>query len=248
MATAVVTLDMYFQVKTLSGNPKTNMRKPLKELVHFIARGVEVKPGDREGNPAIALAIIGFFFASGVLYGYLWTRYELSLALDEPVSDASALTVVDRWLTQATISDDKTRLDMVNAVKSSPLPTQMKIFFRAEQYRKPSTDDLNARSIPVFQALVEADPYEVFHRNRGQYALALMGRKKDLHAPLDDWTAALNLLNKAIWIRDTSGETGWREYEFARAVCQIHLDMNFKKRSAVGCGAEALHSRRLGQS
>jgi hypothetical protein len=218
----------------------TNMRVPLRDLVHFIARGVEVSPGQKEGNPAIALAIIGFFFTSGILYGYLWTRYELSLASDMPFTDASALALVDRWLKQTTISDDRTRVDMVKAVKSAPLPTQMKIFLQAEQYRKPSTQDLNARSLPIFQALVEADPHEVFHRNRGQYALALMGRQKDPHAPGDDWNAALNLLNKAIWIRDGSGETGWRDYEFARAVCQIHLDMNFK--SGQPSDAEEIHS------
>lgn len=206
----------------------TRMRAPLRDLVHFIARGVEVSPHTQEGNPAIALAIIGFFFASGILYGYLWTRYELSLASEMPVADASALALVDRWLNQTTISDDRTRVDMVNAVKSAQLPTQMKIFLQAEQYRKPSTEDRNARTLLIFQALVEADPYEVFHRNRGQYALALMGRQKDPHTPGTDWNAALNLLSKAIWIRDGSGEPGWRDYEFARGVCQIHLDLNFK--------------------
>jgi hypothetical protein len=206
----------------------THMRAPLRDLVHFIARGVEVSPTQKEGNPAISLAIIGFFFASGILYGYLWTRYELSLTSDAQPADASALALVDRWLNQTTISDDRTRLEMVNAIKSAQLPTQMKIFLQAEQYRKASTEDRNARSLPIFQTLVEADPHEVFHRNRGQYALALMGRQKDPHAPGIEWNAALNLLNKAIWIRDGSGETGWRDYEFARAVCQIHLDMNFK--------------------
>jgi hypothetical protein len=216
----------------------TRMRTPLRELVYFIARGVEGQveliPGnpaihvDAPGNPAIALAIIGFFFTSGILYGYLWTRYELSLASDMAGADASALALVDRWLNQTTTSDDRTCVEMMNAVKSAPLPIQMKIFLQAEQYRKPSTEELNARSLPIFQALVESDPHEVFHRNRGQYALALMGRKKDPHAPDNDWNAALNLLNKAISIRDGSGETGWRYYEFARAVCQVHLDMNFQ--------------------
>ena len=82
---------------------------------------------------------------------------------------------------------------------------------------------------PVFQALVETDSEGVFHRNRGQYALALMGRKKDPNKPGDDWTNALALLNDAIRIRDRSDEPGWREYEFARALCRIKLDQNFNK-------------------
>jgi hypothetical protein len=87
---------------------------------------------------------------------------------------------------------------------------------------------------------VEAGPYEVFHRNRGQYALALMGRPKDPKAPGDDWNTALNLLNKAIRIRDGSGDLGWRDYEFARAVCQIHVDTNYK--NGQPSDAEARHS------
>jgi hypothetical protein len=67
-----------------------------------------------------------------------------------------------------------------------------------------------------------------------------MGRKKDPHAPGIDWNVALNLLNRAIWIRDGSGETGWRDYEFARAVCQIYLDLNFK--NGHPSDAEEIHS------
>ena len=80
----------------------------------------------------------------------------------------------------------------------------------------------------VIQALVEADLQEAFHRNRGQYAFALMGKKKDPQNPDADWNQAFALLGSAIRIRDESEEKGWEEYEFARAVCQIHLDDNFK--------------------
>jgi hypothetical protein len=79
---------------------------------------------------------------------------------------------------------------------------------------------------------VEADLQEIFHRNRSQYALALMGKKKDPKNPEDDWKHALDLLNNAVRIRDGFGERGWQEYELARAVCQIHLDPNFKNGQA----------------
>jgi hypothetical protein len=105
----------------------------------------------------------------------------------------------------------------------------MRIFLQAEQYRKPSSEQVNERSLPVFQALVEADPQGVFHRSRGQYALALVGKTKDAQNLDDDWRNALDLLNDAIRIRDSSGEPGWHDYEFARAICWIMLDPNFKK-------------------
>jgi hypothetical protein len=137
--------------------------------------------------------------------------------------------LVNRWLNLHPAPDDQTRLDMMDAVKSASSAARMRIFLQAEQYRKVSNQDVNDRSLPVFQALVEADPEGIFHRSRSQYALALMGKTKDPKNPDDDWRNALDLLNDAIRIRDSSGEPGWYEYEFARAVCQITLDPNFKK-------------------
>jgi hypothetical protein len=92
---------------------------------------------------------------------------------------------------------------------------------------------VNERSLPVFQALVEADAQEIFHRSRGQLALALMGKKKDPKDPAaskQDWSSALDLLNAAMRIRDRSREPNWREYELARAICRIHLDTQFDER------------------
>ena len=39
----------------------------------------------------------------------------------------------------------------------------------------------------------------------------------------EEWQKALDVLNDAIAVRDKSKEPGWVEYEFARAVCRIHL-------------------------
>jgi len=98
----------------------------------------------------------------------------------------------------------------MNAIKSASPDAKAKIFHKAEQYRRPSTRDVNDRAFPVFQALVEADLQEAFHRNRGEYAFALMGKKNA------DWNEAFALLGSAIRIRDESGEKGWEQYEFAR--------------------------------
>jgi hypothetical protein len=177
-------------------------------------------------NPAIVLAIMGFFSACGLLYGYLWTQYEDAVT-SYGAGDASAAALVSRWLNARPAPDDQTRSDMMDAVKSASSTARMRIFLQAEQYRKSSTEDVNERSLPVFQALVEADSEGVFHRNRSQYALALMGKKKDPKTSGDDWSKALSLLNDAIRIRDRSGEPAWRDYEFARAVCHIKLDPKF---------------------
>lgn len=208
----------------------TRLPKPIWEFATRMSVGVAVNSAslDETPNPAIALAIMGFFSTCGLLYGYLWTRYEEAVTF-YGAADATAAALVSLWLNAHSTPDDQTRSNMMDAVKNASSTARMRIFLQAEQYRKSSTEDVNERSCPVFQALVDADSEGVFHRNRSQYALALMGRKKDPKTSGDDWTQAFSLLNDAIRIRDRSGEPAWREYEFARAVCQIRLDQNFNK-------------------
>jgi hypothetical protein len=206
----------------------TRLPGPIWTFAQTMAKGVSgADPNLETPNPAMALAIMGFFSTCGLLYGYLWTRYEDAVT-SYGAGDASAAALVSLWLNGHPAPDDQTRLNMIDAVKNASSTARIRIYLQAEQYRKSSTEDINERSLPVFQALVEADSEGVFHRNRGQYALALMGRKKDPTKAGEDWSNALSLLNDAIRIRDLSDEPGWHEYEFARAVCQITL-ANFKK-------------------
>jgi fumarate reductase subunit D len=214
----------------------TRLPGPIWTFAKTMALGVVLEGANVDGppvvaeapNPAMALAIMGFFSTCGLLYGYLWTRYEEAVTSDA-AGDAAALSLVNRWLNLHPAPDDQTRLDMMEAVKSASSAAKMRIFLQAEQYRKVSNEDVNDRSLPVFQALVESDTERIFHRSRSQYALALIGKTKDPKNPDDDWRNALDLLNDAIRIRDSSGEPGWHEYEFARAVCRITLDSNFRK-------------------
>jgi protein-S-isoprenylcysteine O-methyltransferase Ste14 len=211
----------------------THLPTPIWKFAQTMAEGVVNGTGTpgkvgEPPNPPMALAIMGFFSTCGLLYGYLWTRYEDAVTSDDS-GDASAFALVNRWLNGRIAPDDQTRLDLIDAIKSASSAAKMRIFLQAEQYRRLSTEDVNERSLPVFQALVEADPEGVFHRSRGQYALALMGKKKDPKSADDDWRNALDLLNDAIRTRDSSREPGWHDYEFARAVCEIVLDPNFRK-------------------
>ncbi|HXM23760.1 MAG TPA: hypothetical protein VN948_21055 [Terriglobales bacterium] len=205
----------------------TRLPTPIWKFAEAMAKGV-VAGTNEEPNPAMALAIMGFFSTCGLLYGYLWTRYEDAVT-SYGAGDASAAALVNLWLNGHPAPDDQTRLNMIGAVKNASSTARMRIYLQAEQYRKSATEDINERSLPVFQALVDADFEGVFHRNRGQYALALIGRKKDPNKTSEDWSNALSLLNDAIRIRDLSKEPGWRQYEFARAVCRIKLDPNFNK-------------------
>jgi len=180
---------------------------------------------------AVALAIMAYFSSCGVLFGYVWTRFEFLASSLPSDHDAEAFERVDRWLKQPPgPKDDDDRAAMTNAIKAASAGAQMRILLDAEQYRFAGTEDANARSLPVFQALVEADPHEAFHRNRGQYALALMARKKqDAEGAKADCKRALDLLNDAIRIRERSHEPNWHQYEFARAGCRIHLDEQFNQ-------------------
>ena len=198
----------------------------------FVAKSVN--PSPTSASPANVVVNLVYFWSCGVLYGYLWTRYDIAASAHRPHHDTNALDLVDRWLNQPPgPKDDDDREAMMNAIKAASAGTRMKIFLDAEKYRRSGTEDVNERALPVFQALVEADAQEIFHRNRGQNALALMGRKKDPKDPAAakaDWSGALDLLNDAIRIRDGSREPNWHQYELARAVCRIHLDEQFNQK------------------
>ena len=204
----------------------------VSQLASYISAAVEPSSAKSAAvsNEPVAAAILGYFWSCGLLYGYIYTKYEEVQTAEGRDKDAPALAAVDRWLHEPPgPNDDQAREDMVNAIKAASIAAQVRIFLEAEKYRRASTEEANERSLPIFRALVEADTQEVFHRNRSQYALALIGRKKDAKNPDDDWRRALDLLNDAIRIRDQSGDQGWREYEEARAECERHGDAKSKQ-------------------
>ncbi len=218
----------------------TKLPPLLKRFAEFMAMGIN----PHDPSAPIALVILGYFWSCGLLYGYLWTRYDLAATSPPAQADSEALGAVDRWLNQPPSSkDDEQRVAMMRAIKAASAGARVKIFLDAEKYRRPATEDVNGRSLPVFQALVEADAQEIFHRNRAQYGLALMGRKKDPNDPATskaDWSRAQDLLTDAIRIRERSREPGWHEYELARAVCRIHLDVQFDDQKESASDAQNL--------
>jgi len=73
----------------------TRLKEPIHQLAIFMAHGVDAPRHADPGSPAIAFAIMSFFSASGLLYGYLWTRYQHAL------KDAATLTAPQSALADA---------------------------------------------------------------------------------------------------------------------------------------------------
>ena len=208
----------------------TKLPPQVRKLAQYMAEMPPYGNSEPGGSAAVALAILGYFSSLGVLFGYVWTRFEFLSTSCLADRDAEALQRVDRWLKQPPGPNvDSELAAMTKAIKGASAGAQMRILQNAQQYRSAGTEDAIARSLAVFQALVEGDPHEALHRIRGQYALALMARTKDAAAENADWKRALDLLNDAIRIREQSHEPNWHEYEFARAVCRIHLDEQFNQ-------------------
>lgn len=159
----------------------TNMPRPIWAFAQKMALGAV--QGDKVGqpweapNPAVALAIMGFFSSCGLLYGYLWTRYEDAVTA-YGAGDASAAALVSRWLNSPTTPDDPTCSNMVDAVKNTSSTARIRIFLQAEDYRKSATEDANERSLPVLQALVDADSVRCLSPEQKPIRPGLDGKKE----------------------------------------------------------------------
>jgi hypothetical protein len=74
----------------------TRLRVPIENFAAYMATGVNppyMSNGESyedPGSPAITLAIMSFFSASGLLYGYLWTRYQQALKEAPPALGAAS--------------------------------------------------------------------------------------------------------------------------------------------------------------
>ena len=91
--------------------------------------------------------------------------------------------------------------------------------FRNNNYKE--HPDRIERCIPVFEALIEDDVTDRFHRNHAELAYVF----KDKVPP--EWKRAEEELTEAIEIRNRRNYSGFRLYEFNRAICRIHLQFPF---------------------
>lgn len=223
----------------------------LDKLASYVSAGMgEASPSTK----AVSLVIMIYFVSAGFLISYLWSRMELARVFADSMFgkrldkleqqsqvDAAAIVAVDRWLHHHPpigSEEDNARAQLMKNIKGSSDDTKARIFLTAEDYKKnatayPATDDGKAKiksasllTLPIFQALVEADIPQRHHRNRSQYAFSLMTQ------PQPEWQKALDVLQDAVEFRDKSNEPDWLEYEFARAVCRIRLGQNAKPKPA----------------
>ena len=137
--------------------------------------------------------------------------------------DAIAIKLVDRQLDDDADTPEVPKQELQEAISSSASQTKVLIFEQARRCRKDCTADdgrqpLLRQAIPIFEALIEDDAENKYHRNHGQLGFIL----KDKLNP--DWQRAEAELSRAIEIRDRQGEKGFLAYEFNRALCRIRLD------------------------
>lgn len=125
--------------------------------------------------------------------------------------------------TSARISEREIQDKLANCLpttRSAILSEAQKVRSETWNSNKPKME----RTIPIFEALADvAAPEEQSHQTFGQLGFAL----KDQTNP--NYMEAKDNLTKAINLRDLQRATGFVWYEFNRAICNIHLDANFKR-------------------
>jgi len=213
------------------------------ELVDWLAPGL----GGEPSSPVFALSLLVFFTVSGFLLLYVATRITLGPVfaradtllnyVDERIEaveqtrreqeehDVQALALVNRQLDPDPSAPTPSQEELDEAVeRASPL-VRAQIFARARDQRRRyanASDErgraLHDRTIPVFRALIAADPEERFHRSHAQLGYALKDREPA------DWRGAETALADAIRIREHAGDGGFLLYEFNRAACRIALN------------------------
>jgi hypothetical protein len=175
---------------------------------------------------AISYALLGFFFV------YLWSRVVFTPQLnrehfrdllDQRDRDRlNALMLVTRQLYSLKGGTNPPQEDLNTAVARVADATRLEVFELAERVRKDNwlrdeDKPVMALAIPVFQALIAADPAEKLHRPHGSLGWALKDKKHP------EWRRAIEELTIAIRIREKMDVDGWRLYEANRALCGIKL-------------------------
>ena len=156
----------------------------------------------------------------------------------EKATDARALELVQLHLDDEEEARDSDEIKTV--VASASRAVRLEIFKQARSVRTENWKNnplLMARTIPIFEGLIENSAGEVYHRNHAQLGYALKDQGGP-DSPANDWQGAYAQLDKAIAIRNQEskelrrldGSPAFLMYEFNRALCGIKLG---KDKSAV---------------
>src|SRR5258706_10115997 len=218
----------------------------LGRLVRYLAPGLGTGPQ----SEAFVASVLVFFAVSGFLFGFLWARLylrrwltdgdrDLIEKLSRFDSDARAYSLVARQLERR---EDETAVpldELQDAIHSASSAAKARIF---EQARAASEETdasdyhgiKNPAAATIFKALIADDAQARYHRNHGE-----LGYTLDRQRPAD-LAGAISALSEAIERRDKLRKTGWRYYEFRRALKRIRQDPNFNAGKPSDAGAVTL--------
>ncbi len=136
-------------------------------------------------------------------------------------SDGDARAMLSRYLEK---DPDKPVpvSDLKEAIKAASDSLKVEAFNKAREFRRKALDIKKPADIglviPIFEAFIEGDTEQKYHRNYGELAFSL----KDKDKP--EWKKAEEVLSKAIEVRDKNKSEGFLVYEFNRALCRINLN------------------------
>ncbi len=190
-------------------------------------------------------ALLVLFFFIGVLFGFLWTRLELQLAIGDSdrlllglrqrlKRDSVEAGLLDLLYTAIQTTDPVPDVDTFKkALAGASRDVRTVVFYRAREFRQNmrSSGDLETmtRVIPIFEALIAVDKEEMggdgrYHRNYAQLAYTQKDSSKH------EYQKAVDNLTLAITLRDTYAAKErlvYLKYEFNRACSRIEIDENF---------------------
>jgi len=201
-----------------------------------------IVPGDFDfSNPkgsdfikSVATALIGGWGGLALVEKVFSSQFsELEKKLKEKevqeITDVKVLETANQYLNSST-SVQMPERDLQELIKTASPAVKATILNEAQRLRSENWNSNKTkmeRTIPVFEAISEAPPTEdKNHQVFGQLGFAL----KDKTIP--DYRAAKENLDKAIELRNSANTGGFAWYEFNRAICNIHLDNNFKRQTA----------------
>ena len=192
----------------LPGNFEFNLSKP-EEIIKIVA-----------------VAVVGGYGGRALVEKVLAQQfYELESDIEElrqqNKQGAMAIALVRQHLDE----DQDTPLvpdqELKEAILQASSSAKVEVFnmarsFRANHYE--TRPELLVRTIPIFEALIEDDQDNQFHRNHGQLGFVYKDQQ-----PRPQWKLAETELSRAIQIRDEQSAGGFLMYELNRAICNIKL-------------------------
>lgn len=204
--------------------------------------GIQIEEATGVHASVVPLLIV-YFVVLGFISLYVWTSTRFTgivndvhrrlQSVQSELSDVRrikddfgewkrAWELVETQLNKESSERDTPVADLQAALNPLKPSDRAKVFYHARRVRSDNwrrNSKRMARTIPIFQALINLDDERKYHRNHAQIGYCL----KDMTRP--DYQRAIRYLDEAIRIRDDHGLEGWTVYEFNRALCWIELGL-----------------------